>query len=163
MHIALTTESPNRTLVIESFPRRLMPPDSTGTDGMERVTRVARAARIEAGPNTEFVDTFNTDLLPGIGMSGGYGLFHPTGRLPAHVHDFDESISIISGGATCVVEGRRYEMAGGTTALQPRGRVHYFINETQAPMEMIWVYAGSLPERLVADERCATKEGDPWK
>ena len=46
--------------------------------------------------------------MPGIEMSGGYGLFHPGGRLPAHYHDFDESICIISGEATCIVEGRRY-------------------------------------------------------
>lgn len=96
-------------------------------------------------------------------MSGGYGLFHPTGRLPAHVHDFDESICIIAGQATCVVEGRRYSMRDSATALQPRGRVHYFINETQGTMEMLWVYAGPKPERIVVEERCATEEGNPWK
>ncbi len=46
-------------------------------------------------------------------MSGGYGLFQPGGRLPAHVHDFDESICIIDGEATCVVEGRRHTMSSG--------------------------------------------------
>ena len=45
----------------------------------------------------------------------------------------------------------------------PRGRVHYFINESKAPMGMIWVYGGPLPERLVIDDRCATAEGNPWK
>ena len=45
----------------------------------------------------------------------------------------------------------------------PRGRVHYFVNETDAPMEMIWVYAGPMPERIVVDERCVTAEGDPWR
>jgi quercetin dioxygenase-like cupin family protein len=100
--------------------------------------------------------------MPGLEMSGGYGLFHPTGRLPAHVHDFDESICITSGQATCVVEGRRYSMADGATALQPRGRVHYFINESPGPMEMLWVYAGPKPERIVVAESCATVEGNPW-
>ena len=90
-------------------------------------------------------------------------MFKPGGRLPAHFHDFDESICIIDGPATCVVEGRRYEMANGSTALQPRGRVHYFINESQKPMAMIWVYAGPVPERVVVDESCATAEGNPWK
>ncbi len=71
--------------------------------------------------------------------------FYPTGRLPAHFHDFDESICIISGVATCVVEGRQYQMQDGQTALQPRGRVHYFINNTQGTMEMLWVYAGLNP------------------
>jgi hypothetical protein len=41
--------------------------------------------------------------------------------------------------------------------------VHYFINESKAPMGMIWVYGGPSPERLVIDERCATAEGNPWK
>jgi quercetin dioxygenase-like cupin family protein len=140
-----------------------MPSDSAGVRGRERVTRTSSAERVAAGPNIELVDYFNAGLLPGLEMSGGYGLFHPQGRLPAHVHDFDESIAIVTGEATCVVEGRRYQMSGLETALQPRGRVHYFINETAEPMEMVWVYAGPRPERIVVAERCATVEGDPWK
>lgn len=162
LHIAMASDTPTRTLVNRFFSRRTMPDDSTGVSGAERVNRFATAPRGAAGPNTEFIDFFNSDLLPKIEMSGGYGLFHPGGRLPAHVHDFDESICIISGSATCVVEGRRYTMRD-STALQPRGRVHYFINESSGTMEMLWVYAGPKPERIIVDERCATVEGNPWK
>ena len=161
--VALATDNPTRVLVNQFYSRRTMPDDSTGVPGSERVNRFATAHRFAAGPNTEFIDFFNETLVPGIEMSGGYGLFKPGGRLPAHVHDFDESICIISGAATCIVEGRRYRMSDGATALQPRGRVHYFINETQATMEMLWVYAGPMPERIVVQERCATEEGDPWR
>jgi uncharacterized cupin superfamily protein len=80
-------------------------------------------------------------------MSGGYGLFHPGGRLPAHYHDIDESISIIDGVATCVVEGRRHALSGCETALVPRGRVHYFINDSAGTMAMLWVYAGPRRRR----------------
>jgi len=163
LHIAMPTDTPSRTLIDKFFPRRSMPDDSTGFSGAERVNRFATAKRGVAGPNTEFIDCFNVDLLPGIEMSGGYGLFQPGGRLPAHVHDFDESICIISGTAICIVEGRRYSMSDCSTALQPRGRVHYFINESNGPMEMLWVYAGPKPERIVVDERCATVEGNPWR
>jgi 2-keto-3-deoxy-L-rhamnonate aldolase RhmA/quercetin dioxygenase-like cupin family protein len=163
LHAAFPTDTPSRTLVEKFFSRRSMPEDSQGVAGAERVNRFATAPRAPAGPNTEFIDYFNSTLTPGIEMSGGYGLFHSTGRLPAHVHDFDESICIISGQATCIVEGRRYTMGGGQTALQPRGRVHYFINETQSTMEMLWVYAGPKPERILVDERCATVEGNPWR
>lgn len=162
-HIAMASDSPSRTLIDRYFSRRTMPPDCEGQLDAERVNRFATVKRGSAGPNTEFVDCFNQDLMPGIEMSGGYGLFYPGGRLPAHVHDFDESICIISGQATCVVEGRRYAMQDRATALQPRGRVHYFINESSAPMEMLWVYAGPRPERIVVDERCATVEGNPWR
>jgi 2-keto-3-deoxy-L-rhamnonate aldolase RhmA/quercetin dioxygenase-like cupin family protein len=163
LQIAMATDTPARTLVDRFFTRRTLPDDSTGQPGCERINRFATARRGVAGPNTEFIDCFNEDLMPGIEMSGGYGLFQPGGRLPAHVHDFDESICIISGRATCIVEGRRYQMGDCATALQPRGRVHYFINESTAPMEMLWVYAGPKPERIIVDERCATVEGNPWR
>ncbi|MCA9094579.1 MAG: cupin domain-containing protein [Planctomycetaceae bacterium] len=162
-HIAMASDTPTRTLVDKFFTRRTMPETSTGLPGAERVNRFLTAPRTSAGPNTEFIDCFNETLMPGLEMSGGYGLFHPQGRLPAHIHDFDESICIISGEATCVVEGRRYTMSNGATALQPRGRVHYFINETQDTMEMLWVYAGPKPERIIVDERNATPEGNPWR
>lgn len=162
-HVALPTSEPTRTLVARPSSRRSMPEDSAGFSGAERVTRFRTAERFAAGPNTEFIDFFNARFLPGLEMSGGYGLFQPGGRLPAHVHDFDESICIIEGRATCIVEGRRYSMADRATAMQPRGRVHYFVNESTAAMAMIWVYAGPLPERIVVDERCATFAGDPWK
>jgi quercetin dioxygenase-like cupin family protein len=163
LHLAMASLEPTQTPVDKFFSRRAVPNDSSGHNGAERVNRFKSAPRFQAGPNTSFVDFFNEQLMPGIEMSGGYGLFQPGGRLPAHLHDFDESICIIEGSATCVVEGRRYELSDRATALQPRGRVHYFANEAAVPMAMLWVYAGSRPERLVVSESCATSEANPWK
>jgi quercetin dioxygenase-like cupin family protein len=164
-HIAFPTDAPAREFVEPDFSPVQMPDDSTGpgTAGKECVTRFKTADRIDAGFGAEFIDYFNSDIVPGIEMSGGYGLFPRGARLPAHIHDFDESICIVDGVATCVVEGRRYSMSGFSTALQPRGRVHYFVNENDAPMAMVWVYAGPQPERVVVDERNATVEGNPWR
>jgi quercetin dioxygenase-like cupin family protein len=162
-HIAMATDSPERDLIDRFFSRRAMNVDCAGIDGAERVTRLKTAKRFSPGQGASFIDYFNRDLIPGLEMSGGCGLFQPGGRLPAHFHDFDESICIIQGAAICVVEGRRYPMANCATALQPRGRVHYFINESHEPMAMLWVYAGPVPERVVVDERCATAAGSPWK
>ena len=163
LHVAMASATPTRTLVTQTFPWRQMGEHDRPPGGTERITRAAGATRYSTGPNTSFIDYFNAELMPGIEMSGGYGLFDHGGRLPAHIHDFDESITIIDGTATCVVEGRRYTQSDNSTALQPRGRVHYFINENHRPMAMIWVYAGPMPQRIVVDERCATLEGDPWK
>ena len=162
-HVALASDVPSRAPAEPPKLRREMPPTSAGVAGAERVNRFRTAPRTSAGPGTIFLDHFNRELMPGIEMSGGYALFAPGGRLPAHVHDFDESICIIEGVARCVVEGRSYAMGGNSTALQPRGRVHYFINDSENLMAMLWVYAGPTPERIVVDERCATTEGDPWK
>ncbi|MDB5348816.1 MAG: hypothetical protein JWN86_63 [Planctomycetota bacterium] len=162
-HIALASDVPSRTLVTDAFQRQPMLELAAGIEGAERVTRFLSAPRFEAGPNTAFIDFFNETLVPGIEMSGGYGLFSKGGRLPAHVHDFDESICIIQGEATCIVEGNRYLLRENATALVPRGRVHYFINESEEPMAMIWVYAGPSPIRMIVDEQNATVEGNPWR
>jgi 2-keto-3-deoxy-L-rhamnonate aldolase RhmA/quercetin dioxygenase-like cupin family protein len=164
LHVALAASIPERELIKHNFSSVPMPPDSCGVLGMERVTRIQSAKRSgSVGPGAEFVDYFNSTLMPGLEMSGGYGRFQPGGRLPAHVHDFDESICIIGGIAHCLVEGRPYTLGDCATAMVPRGRVHYFINESDTPMEMIWVYAGPMPERIVVDGKCATVAGNPWK
>ncbi len=161
-HIAMASSNPARELVNGFFPRRTMPEATRTQPGAERVTYAGKVERYSPGNNAAFIDYFNADLVPGLEMSGGYGLFQPGGRLPAHLHDFDESICIVEGQATCVVEGRRYTMDGQATALQPRGRVHYFINESGAPMGMIWVYAGPKPERIVVEEACAVEPAMAW-
>ena len=141
---------PERELVTRAFNSNHRPADSCGEPGFERVTRFATTKRAGGlGPGVEFIDYFNADLLPGIEMSGGFARFEPSARLPDHLHDFDESICIIRGSAHCLVEGRQYSLANCDTAMVPRGRVHYFTNESDELMEMIWVYAGPMPERVV--------------
>jgi 2-keto-3-deoxy-L-rhamnonate aldolase RhmA/quercetin dioxygenase-like cupin family protein len=165
LHVTFPTGTPGREPRDPIYPPRQMPDDSVGprTPGLERINRFASAERFDTGQGATFIDFFTDTLMPGIEMSGGFGLFQSGGRLPAHIHDFDESICIVDGTATCVVEGRRYSMSGYSTALEPRGRVHYFVNETNEPMAMVWVYAGPQPQRIVVDERNATTEGNPWK
>ena len=152
MHVALAATNPERELTDRRFPEVRMPDDSAGVAGFERVTRIATASRSgSVGPNSQFVDYFNAKLMPGLEMSGGYARFEHGGRLPDHLHDFDESICIIRGRADCLVEGRRHSLSDCGTAMIPRGRVHFFMNQSTAPMEMIWVYAGPLPERIVIE------------
>ncbi|MAE62250.1 MAG: hypothetical protein CMJ49_12955, partial [Planctomycetaceae bacterium] len=161
-HIVLASSEPDRTWVDTFFSRRSMAQRSYMQPGGERYTHSADAERYEPGPNASFIDFFNAELIPGLEMSGGYGEFGQGGRLPAHLHDFDESICIPTGDATCMVEGRRYQLGNLATALQPRGRVHYFINETPESMSMLWAYAGPMPERLVVDGACADVAGVAW-
>jgi len=155
-HVAFATESPTRTLVTTSFPRQEMPELSPGKPGAERLNWHQSAQSYAGGDSANFIDYFNHRLMPGIEMSGGYALFEPGGRLPCHIHDFDESICIIQGTATCVVDGRQYTMSNHATAFQPRGKCHYFINNTDEVMAMIWVYAGPLPERIEMCESACT-------
>lgn len=161
LHVALNDEVPVERASLGIFPVSVAPEGSKGVEGAERICRNAREDQFELNSGALFQDYFNASL-GARGICGGYGRFQPGSRLPCHRHDFDESITIIEGTATCVVEGRRHELSGNATALVPRGRCHYFINESNAPMAMIWVYAGDMPDRIVMDEsRCQATPGSP--
>ncbi len=151
LHVALASENAEQSWINGRFVAAEQPPGATGREGSERVCRHAEVPTFELAPHAMFQDLYNAQL-GSQGICGGYGLFEPGARLPCHRHEFDESITIVQGTATCVVEGRRHELSDCATAMVPQGRCHYFINLTRAPMAMIWVYAGDMPDRIVVDE-----------
>jgi quercetin dioxygenase-like cupin family protein len=150
-HVSLAAAAPVQTWVNGRFTPVEQPASSTGHPGAERFCRNNPAGRFELAPRALFQDLFSGDSVAQ-GICGGYGFFEPGARLPCHRHEFDESITIVQGAATCIVEGRRHELAHNATALVPQGLCHYFINLTLDPMAMIWVYAGDKPDRIVMDE-----------
>jgi len=150
-HVSVASSSPILEEVDPPAVTVDQPADSSGTPGAERVGRNSPEARFALAPGAMFQDFFNATMGM-TGICGGYGLFAPGSRLPCHRHEFDESITIVQGVATCIVEGNRYELSDNATALVPQGRCHYFINRTEEPMAMIWVYAGDMPDRIVLEE-----------
>src|SRR5207249_7890876 len=97
------------------------PSGAVGRSVGEQVRRRAAAPPFELAARALFQDLYNAELGTH-GVCGGYGLFEPGARLPCHRHEFDESITIVQGTATCVVEGRRHELSGCATAMVPQGR-----------------------------------------
>jgi quercetin dioxygenase-like cupin family protein len=156
-HVALALDAPEQNWINGRFAPVEQPTASPGREGSERVVRRSSAPVTELAPHAMFQDFYNAELGTR-GICGGYGLFAPGARLPCHRHEFDESITIVQGIATCVVEGRRHELSGFATAMVPKGRCHYFINLTLEPMAMVWVYAGDMPDRIVMDERSCHPE-----
>jgi putative monooxygenase len=125
-----------------------------GKDDPESIVRFAEGEVYELSPGAEFRDLF-AGRLGSVGICGGYAKFQPGRSLPCHVHEFDESITIVEGEALCLVQGSRYQVSGYDTAFVPEGKPHRFLNQSTAPMAMVWVYAGSEPGRtLVEPEYC---------
>ena len=54
------------------------------------------------------------------GICGGHGKFAKGSSLPCHTHAYDESITILTGSATCQVQGARYQMAAIQTVRAAR-------------------------------------------
>jgi len=153
-HWAFATSEPSRRFV-EAPPvravRGLGNPDSVDP---EHISRFHKAEIYELSPGALFRDLFKGSL-GSVGICGGYGRFQPGASLPCHFHEYDESITIVEGTALCLVQGNGYKVSGYDTAFVPVGKPHRFINESEADMAMIWVYAGSEPERtLVEPEYC---------
>jgi quercetin dioxygenase-like cupin family protein len=120
----------------------------------ESIVRFAHAETYELSEGAEFRDLF-ASRFGALGICGGYGRFQPGASLPCHIHQFDESITIVEGDAVCLVQGNRYTLSRCDTAFVPEGRPHRFLNDSDFPMAMIWVYAGSEPERtLLKPEYC---------
>jgi quercetin dioxygenase-like cupin family protein len=116
----------------------------------ESLVRFAQAEVYELSEGARFCDLF-AGRLGAVGICGGYGRFQPGASLPCHIHQFDESITIVEGQALCLVQGNRYDVSGYDTAFVPEGRPHRFLNQSKSPMAMIWVYAGSEPERTLVE------------
>jgi quercetin dioxygenase-like cupin family protein len=123
---------------------------SATSETAEHVVRGGGSHVYELSPGAHFVDLF-AGRYGASGICGGYGRFEPGASLPCHIHSYDESITIVEGRARCLVQGARYELSGYDTAFVPRGRPHRFVNDSDRPMAMVWVYAGDEPERTILD------------
>jgi quercetin dioxygenase-like cupin family protein len=156
-HVAFSSATVTRELVTTSFSERDLRDAVASRKGGEALSRFSRAEEYELSAKALFRDLF-AKRLGSKGICGGYGRFAPGASLPCHTHLYDESITIVEGGATCLVAGRRYSLSGCDTALGPQGLSHRFINETNEPMAMVWVYAGDEPERVIVDNAICSGE-----
>lgn len=151
LHTVFPTGAVERDFVDGDFPEIAQDDSSDLTP--ETLIRFRASERYEVSVGVEARNLF-AGRFGSRGMCGGYGLFRSDSGLPCHIHDYDESITIVGGRAVCQVAGREYELSDFDTACIPRGRPHRFVNQGQEPMEMIWVYAGDEPDRVLVDQRC---------
>jgi putative monooxygenase len=147
---AFASAEPTRQPVDQSFVVVNHGLSSPPPDVPEAITRFAEAEIYFLSEGAEFRDLF-AGRFGSVGICGGYGRFRPGASLPCHVHQFDESITIVEGDAICLVQGKRYRLNGCDTAFVPEARPHRFLNQSESPMAMVWVYSGSEPERTLVD------------
>ena len=149
-HSAFGSAQPAREVVGEPSSIEERGSGDPGNGDPETVIRFVKSPVYELSENAFFTDLF-ARRLGAVGICGGYGRFLPGASLPCHIHEYDESITIVSGQATCLVQGRRYHLSGCATAYIPTGLPHRFINKSDHDMAMIWVYVGDEPDRRIVD------------
>jgi len=156
-HWSFATAVPTREIVDRTFVVEERGDGSPRAGDPETIVRYDQGALYELSKDAYFLDLF-ARRYGAIGICGGYGRFQPGASLPCHIHDFDESITIVKGRAVCMVQGRKYELSGCDTAYIPTGRPHRFLNQSNEEMAMIWVYAGSEPDRRIVDAQYCSGE-----
>ncbi len=157
LHVSFPHPTPDRFVIDVTYDAE--PRQDTSDSTPEKLTRFDSAPPYALAAKTAFRDLF-ARRFGSRGVCGGYGLFPPGASLPCHFHDYDESISIIEGEAICQVAGQEYTLSDNDTACIPRGRPHRFINRSDRPMAMIWVYAGDEPDRVILEQHlCEHRPG----
>ncbi len=160
-HWAFADPTPSRELVEDDFVADDRAWGHPRPGDPEHISRFAESPAYELAEGTRFYDLF-AGRFGAVGICGGYGEFNPGSSLPCHIHEYDESITIVTGEAICQVNGRQYRLSGCDTAFVPQGRPHRFLNQSQGMMAMVWVYAGSEPTRTIVDTGYC--EGTlPWR
>lgn len=154
-HSSFADPSPTRTLVEAGDSGK-----GTEPAAPELVRRFETIETYALADGTVFRDLF-AKRFGAVGICGGHGRFLPGSSLPCHVHRYDESITIVGGEALCQVEGREYTLGRYDTAFVPEGHAHRFLNVSNEPMMMVWVYAGDEPDRILVDpSRCSGSTAD---
>jgi quercetin dioxygenase-like cupin family protein len=149
-HWAFGSSQPSRSFVEPSFPFEDRGFGAPSPGDPETINRLANCQVYELAEGALFCDLF-ARRFGSKGICGGYGRFAQGSSLPCHVHEYDESITIVGGEALCLVQGRQYKLSGFDTAFVPKRRPHRFFNGSETMMEMLWVYAGDEPDRRVVD------------
>jgi quercetin dioxygenase-like cupin family protein len=149
-HTAFASAQPKQEMMPLEFPIQDCRSSSPSGDDPGTILRSQEATVYELSPNAFFNDLF-ARRFGAAGICGGYGRFLSGASLPCHIHDYDESITIVKGAAVCLVQGRQYHLSGYDTAFIPKGIPHRFLNLSGDEMAMLWVYAGDEPDRRILD------------
>jgi mannose-6-phosphate isomerase-like protein (cupin superfamily) len=82
-------------------------------------------------------------------VTTGITVFEPGTAIPLHTHNVEESVLILEGEATAVVDGKRFDLEVGDATWVPAGVPHRFANRGQGRMRIYWVYGGREVTRTI--------------
>jgi HTH-type transcriptional regulator, repressor for puuD len=119
--------------------------------GPAMVLRAGDIERFDRGAGVvtlPYVGKWNTE---GNLVTTGITVFEPGTAIPLHIHNVEESVLILEGEATAVVDGDSFDLEAGDATWVPAGVAHRFANRGPGVMRIYWVYGGrEVTRTLVA-------------
>jgi putative monooxygenase len=74
-------------------------------------------------------------------LINGITAFEPGAKIGMHFHNCEESVLILEGEAVAEIDGTRHALKAGDTTWIPPNLPHRFLNESDKPMRIFWIYA----------------------
>jgi quercetin dioxygenase-like cupin family protein len=107
-----------------------------------------------ASPPGVALRTFVSHMCGARGFSTGTATFQRGAELACHTHDCSESITVLSGNALVIVEGRGYRLAR-LDCIHVPARVAHAVRNVQVDRELVahWSFASPEPTRTFVQDR----------
>ena len=115
-----------------------------------RVFKIKEMKAIDRGPGLRGWPLV-TDEVGSQHLTTGITEFQPGASLAMHIHNCEEQVTLLEGKATVVIHGVSYEVAAPDTTFIPPGVPHRFINNSDRPMKIMWVYTTTHVTRTFVD------------
>jgi putative monooxygenase len=121
------------------------------------VLRLSEQPMIDRGGGARTIPLVN----PSVGsrqLLNGITILGPGSAIPEHYHNCEESVIVIEGEATAVIDGAEHRLGPGDTSWIPAGVPHFFRNASAGTaLRIHWTYASIDATRTLV----ATGESRP--
>jgi putative monooxygenase len=84
-------------------------------------------------------------------LTTGITEFQPGANLALHIHNCEEQVTILEGDATAIIDGVSYQLTAPDTTFISQGLPHRFINTSNKPMKILWVYTTTQVTRTFVE------------
>lgn len=83
-------------------------------------------------------------------LLNGITTIAPGSRIGEHFHNCEESVIVLDGTGTAVLDGTAHDVGPGDTVWVPAGVPHFFRNASdQVPLRIFWTYADAHATRTM--------------
>jgi uncharacterized cupin superfamily protein len=84
-------------------------------------------------------------------LTTGITEFQPGANLALHFHNCEEQVTILEGDATAIIDGVSHHLTAPDTTFISQGLPHRFINTSNKPMKILWVYTTTQVTRTFVE------------
>jgi quercetin dioxygenase-like cupin family protein len=84
-------------------------------------------------------------------LTTGITRFPVGAKVPMHLHNCDEQVTILEGQAEAELDGQRHRLQPFDTTLVPANKPHRFVNVGATPLAILWIYTSTDVTRTFAE------------